>query len=152
LEWERIEREAGLVHDPAYVAAVRRGRCAEWSGTQERLGEVAALMFTGTLDLVEQLLIDDQPGIYFNPQGAKHHAHRDHASGFCVLNDMAWAATRLTGAGQRVIYLDWDAHHGDGVEALLLNTPEAVTASIQDRTIFPGTGRGWSDTMRGAYN
>jgi acetoin utilization protein AcuC len=152
LEWTRIEREAGLVHDTAYVDEVRSGRCAEWPDTQERLGEVAALMFTGTVDLIEQMLIDDQPGIYFNPQGAKHHAHRDHGSGFCVLNDMAWAATRLAKLGKRVLYIDWDAHHGDGVEALLLNTPKAVTASIHDGTIFPGTGRDGSDPARGAYN
>lgn len=97
------------------------------------------------------LLRAEEPAIYFNPQGAKHHAHHDHASGFCVLNDMAWAATRLAREGRKVAYVDWDAHHGDGVEALLLDNPAALTASIHDATIFPGTGHR-TDRARGAHN
>lgn len=152
LNWDRGLAEASTVHSPTYVAEVHAGRCQDWSGTQERLGEVAALMFTGTVDLVEELETADKPAIYFNPQGAKHHAHRDHSSGFCVLNDMAWAATRLTSLNKKVVYVDWDAHHGDGVEALLLHNANAVTASIHDGTIFPGTGRAGHDASRGAYN
>lgn len=108
-------------------------------------------MFTGTVDLVEDILGNWGPGVWFNPQGAKHHAQRDHASGFCVLNDMAWAAKRLVAAGKKVLYVDWDAHHGDGVEALLLGDPEAVTASIHQIGIYPGTG-GRSLPEQGAYN
>ena len=151
LDLDRVFGEAPQVHNARYLAELAAGRCDEWSGTDRRLRDVAALMFTGTLDLVEDLLRDWRPGIWFNPQGAKHHAHADRSSGFCVLNDMAYAATRLTADGKRVLYVDWDAHHGDGVEALLLDNPRAVTASIHDRTIFPGTGRGSRPDL-GAYN
>jgi acetoin utilization protein AcuC len=155
LDWPAVEREAGRVHDAAYVHGVRAGVCNEWAGCQVRLGEVAALMFQGTIDLVEGLKTDRAngvSGVYFNPQGAKHHAQRAAASGFCVLNDMAWAATDLTGDGLRVLYVDWDAHHGDGVEALLLDTTTAATASIHDATIFPGTGRSGHHDDKRAYN
>jgi acetoin utilization protein AcuC len=155
LDWPAVEREAGRVHDARYVQGVRAGVCNEWTGRQVRLGEVAALMFQGTVDLVKQLKADRAngvSGVYFNPQGAKHHAQRAAASGFCVLNDMAWAATDLTGDGLRVLYADWDAHHGDGVEALLIDNTDAVTASIHDATIFPGTGRSGHREDKRAYN
>jgi acetoin utilization protein AcuC len=155
LDWPAVEREAGRVHDTRYVKGVRAGVCNEWTGRQVRLGEVAGLMFQGTVDLVEQMEADRANGVlgvYFNPQGAKHHAQYAAASGFCVLNDMAWAATDLTGDGLRVLYVDWDAHHGDGVEALLMDNTSAATASIHDATIFPGTGRsGHHEDVR-AYN
>lgn len=151
LDLERALAEAALTHSPDHLARLRTGLSEEWGGRQDRLRDVAALMFTGTLDLVEDLLADWRPGVWFNPQGAKHHAHYDHASGFCVLNDMAWAATRLTAEGRKVVYVDWDAHHGDGVETLLLRNPAAVTASIHDATIFPGTGQ-TSHPTTGAYN
>jgi acetoin utilization protein AcuC len=155
LDWPAVEREAGRVHDARYVQGVRAGVCNEWSGRHVRLGEVAALMFQGTVDLVEQMKADRAngvSGVYFNPQGAKHHAQRAAASGFCVLNDMAWAATDLTGDGLRVLYVDWDAHHGDGVEALVIDNTSAATASIHDATIFPGTGRSGHREDKRAYN
>jgi acetoin utilization protein AcuC len=150
---DRARRQAIEIHCPAYVDEVLAGRSAEWSGTQERLGQVASLMFTGTADLVGAIVADGfSPGVYFNPQGAKHHAHYDRSAGFCAFNDMAWAAQRFTQLGKRVLYIDWDAHHGDGVEGLLLDNRMAVTASIHDGTIFPGTGRDGHDEARGAYN
>jgi acetoin utilization protein AcuC len=73
--------------------------------------------------------------------GAKHHAQRDTASGFCIYNDMAIAATHLADSGRKVLYVDWDAHHGDGVEFLLEHRLDVLTASIHNGQIFPGTGR-----------
>jgi len=151
LDLDRAMAAAGMVHSPTYLDRFAAGSCEEWSGRQERLRDVATLMFTGTMDLVEDLLTHGGPGVWFNPQGAKHHAHADHASGFCVLNDMAWAAHHLTSQGRKVVYVDWDAHHGDGVEALLFGDTRAVTASIHDATIFPGTGH-TSFPAAGAYN
>ena len=99
------------------------------SGHNARQGEVAALMFRGTVDLVAAIEADDfAPRVYFNPQGAKHHAQFDTSSGFCVFNDMAWAAHHFAAQGKRVAYLDWDIHHGDGVEDLTRSS-----ASILDR-------------------
>lgn len=132
------------VHDPDYIDALYSGTYPEHAGEQ---GFVAAMMFAGTRALVQR--IDDTartdgtltPGVYFNPQGAKHHAAYDHTSGFCAINDMAWAAHHFTEQGLRVAYLDWDAHHGDGVEALTLENKSVLTASIHQWGIFPGTGR-----------
>jgi acetoin utilization protein AcuC len=73
--------------------------------------------------------------------GAKHHAQYDHSSGFCVFNDFAIAADIATrDHGLNVLILDIDGHHGDGVETLLAKNSQAMTFSIHQKGIFPGTG------------
>lgn len=143
--------ELERVHSARHVAAVTAGLSSEWEGVRPDLGEVARHMFAGTAQLVDQLLADKSPFVGFSPQGAKHHAHWDHASGFCVYNDFAAAAWRLEEAGERVLYVDLDAHHGDGVEALTYANSRIMTASVHDRTIFPGTGD-HSEPRRRVYN
>jgi acetoin utilization protein AcuC len=78
-----------------------------------------------------------------NIAGGLHHAMRDHASGFCVFNDIVLAIRELLDSGaQRVAYVDVDVHHGDGVQAAFYDDPRVLTISLhQDpRTLFPGTG------------
>lgn len=137
--------EAITVHDDDYVARVRAGNCGEWAGTQPELGETALLMFGGTVMLVDEVLDNIEWGtksrVFFNPQGAKHHAQYERSSGFCVFNDMAYAAKRLTDEkGLKVVYVDWDAHHGDGVENILKSREDILTISVHDSTAFPWTG------------
>ncbi|TKV60228.1 acetoin utilization protein AcuC [Nakamurella flava] len=83
--------------------------------------------------------------------GGLHHAHADHASGFCVYNDAALAITALLDEGvERVAYVDVDVHHGDGVQSLFEDDPRVLTVSIHESpmTLFPGTG--WAtETGRG---
>ncbi|MGX7678088.1 acetoin utilization protein AcuC [Jatrophihabitans sp. DSM 45814] len=78
-----------------------------------------------------------------NIAGGLHHAMRDSAAGFCVLNDVVVAIRALLDAGaQRVAYVDIDVHHGDGVQAAFYDDPRVLTISMhQDpRTLYPGTG------------
>lgn len=146
--WDRELLEQ--VHSPTYVAdVIARGLSDEWTGPNLVLGNTALMMFSGTARLVEHMLAGDTR-VAFNPQGAKHHAGYANSSGFCVFNDMAWAATRFMDAGMKVMYIDWDAHHGDGVENLLFGT-KAVTCSIHEGGIFPGTGNK-HEPLGGAYN
>jgi len=78
----------------------------------------------------------------FHPAGGLHHARADRASGFCVLNDLAVAISRLVSAGRRIAYLDIDAHHGDGVMYGFYRSGRVLDIDFhQDgRTLFPGTG------------
>lgn len=127
------------IHDRGYVEAMFAGTYEGHEGEQGSF--VAPMMFAGTRILVQRIEDDEfARNVYFNPQGAKHHAAYNHSSGFCAFNDMAWAAHHFTQAGLRVAYLDWDAHHGDGVEDLTRSNPNVLTASIHQRGIFPGTG------------
>jgi hypothetical protein len=67
---------------------------------------------------------------------------RDRAWGFCIYNDPALAIARARQDGLRVMYIDLDVHHGDGVQALFWNDPGVLTFSIHEsgRSLFPGTG------------
>ncbi len=139
-----------LVHCPRYLDELRAGRCDEWTGIRPALFDTAALMAGGTMLAVDRLL-DGTSARAFNPQGAKHHAQRARASGFCVLNDMAMAAHRLVAAGLRVLYVDWDAHHGDGVEELTRDLDDVMTVSVHGFPMWPGTGAS-HDESRHVFN
>ena len=71
-----------------------------------------------------------------------HHATRDCAMGFCYLNSVAIAALEARAAGfQRVAVFDFDVHHGNGTEAILLYRPGCAFVSIHQHPCYPGTGR-----------
>jgi acetoin utilization protein AcuC len=96
----------------------------------------------------------------FSPAGGLHHAHRDRAAGFCVYNDCAVAIAAALDADPslRVVYLDIDAHHGDGVQEAFYEQPRVLTISLHEdgRYLYPGTGsfreRGRGDGEGSAIN
>jgi len=70
-----------------------------------------------------------------------HHAMRARAMGFCYLNNVAIAVLEALAQGcKRVAVYDFDVHHGNGTEALLLNNPGAAVFSIHQYPCYPGTG------------
>lgn len=72
-----------------------------------------------------------------------HHAARSRAGGFCVYNDSAAAIQLLLDQGtRRVIYIDVDAHHGDGTQDIFYDDPRVMTISIHQTgvALYPGTG------------
>ena len=70
-----------------------------------------------------------------------HHATRDRAMGFCYLNSVAIAALdALEYGAERVAIWDFDAHHGNGTEAIVAHNPRIVFASIHQFPAYPGTG------------
>jgi acetoin utilization deacetylase AcuC-like enzyme len=70
-----------------------------------------------------------------------HHATQNHAMGFCYFNSIAIAALEaLAGGVKRVGVFDFDVHHGNGTEAILLNKPNVAFASIHQHPCYPGTG------------
>ena len=133
--------ELTRVHSEGYVKEVLNDHtCFEWSGAREDLARFAQLFAGGTLVALNSLLFHEADVAIHLP-GAKHHAQYDHSSGFCVFNDFALAADIATkDYGLKVAILDIDAHHGDGVENLTRNNPDALTFSIHESGIFPGTG------------
>jgi len=70
-----------------------------------------------------------------------HHATRHRAMGFCYLNAVAIATLEALATGaKRVAVYDFDVHHGNGTEAILLNKPGAAFYSIHQFPCYPGTG------------
>ena len=80
--------------------------------------------------------------IAFNPSGGFHHAFPARAAGFCYMNDVVLAIMELTGAGKKVLFLDIDVHHSDGVQHAFYNRSDVMTISMHEsgKTLFPGTG------------
>ena len=89
-----------------------------------------------------ELLLSGEAELAFNPSGGFHHAGPELAAGFCYLNDVALACYVLAERGQRVLYLDVDVHHGDGVQHIFYQRDDVLTISMHEsgRTLFPGTG------------
>lgn len=83
----------------------------------------------------------------FNIAGGLHHAKRERAAGFCLLNDQALIAERLKGRFERILYVDIDVHHGDGVQEIFRNDTRVLTLSIHESpaSLWPGTGD-WNET------
>jgi acetoin utilization protein AcuC len=109
------------------------------------LWESCLLAAGGSLSAARWMLEGLRSGIArqaFHPAGGLHHAHADRASGFCYVNDGVLAIQEFVDAGYRVLYVDIDAHHGDGVQEAFYESDRVLTISVhQDgRTLFPGTG------------
>ncbi len=90
--------------------------------------------------------------VVFHPTGGTHHGRADRASGFCYFNDPVFAIlTFLKQGRQSVIYLDFDAHHGDGVEDAFMDDGRVTTVSIHEAKRWPFTGTR-SRPEAGIYN
>ncbi|KAF8419890.1 hypothetical protein EV426DRAFT_262923 [Tirmania nivea] len=79
--------------------------------------------------------------IAINWSGGLHHAKKSEASGFCYINDIVLGIIELLRYKQRVLYIDIDVHHGDGVEEAFYTTDRVMTVSFHKYgEYFPGTG------------
>jgi len=140
--------EAALFHTQEYLSYIREasesgeglldaGDTPAFKGCFE-----ASLAIVGAtlkaIELVESGEFDHAA----NFAGGLHHARRDAASGFCIMNDCSIGIAWLRRSHRRVAYIDIDAHHGDGVVYGFYSDPGLLTVDIhQDgRTLFPGTG------------
>jgi acetoin utilization protein AcuC len=156
------DAELEWLHSPDYVAAVRRfsadpatagpGGPATAGPPTAGIGpgddpafagmhEAAASVAGGSIRAMEAILRGDVEHAY-QPGGGLHHAMRSRASGFCIYNDVALTIARARRDGLRVLYIDLDVHHGDGVQALHYLDPGVMTISFHEsgRSLFPGTG------------
>lgn len=148
--------ELCLIHDPSYVQAVKqagkgqlRDEVAEnyGLGTEdtpifEGMHEASSFLVGGTLTAVD-LVMGGKALHALHLGGGLHHGFRGKASGFCIYNDSSVAIKYLQDKYKaRVLYVDTDAHHGDGVQWSFYDDPGVCTLSIHEtgRYLFPGTG------------
>lgn len=142
-----------LVHETQYIEAVHKA--AEFDAVDEVRGlgsednpnfpamhDAAARTVQCSVDIALSVWTgESEHGA--NLAGGMHHAMPGAAAGFCVYNDAAVATRALQAAGaKRILYVDLDAHHGDGVERTFWDDPDVMTFSIHQSgtTLFPGTG------------
>lgn len=148
--------ELEAVHDVAYIQAVRAasrepvpraGYATFGLGSEDvplvaGMDDAARLVCGATLTAAEWVMTG-RARRAFSISGGLHHARRAEAAGFCIYNDLAIAIRWLQREyGSRVMYIDIDAHHGDGVQWLCYDDPGVLTVSIHESGafLFPGTG------------
>jgi len=151
-------------HDRAYLKALQY---ADSTGSVEadvreryRVGTFENPLFPGLFEraamtvggsiLAAELAVEGH--VVFHPSGGTHHGRPDRAAGFCYLNDPVFAIMTLLEKGsERVMYLDLDAHHGDGVEDAFYEEPRVTTVSIHEQNRWPFSGTR-SHPHAGAFN
>ena len=142
-------------HDPYYLQALRRGERALELPPEDRerynLGSLEnpihdtmysrpATSAGAVLNGVERLG-SAEAGLVYSPAGGTHHGRPDRASGFCYFNDLALGLLRLKDLGfERILYIDLDAHHGDGVQDAFAGDPGVFTLSVHEEKRWPFTG------------
>ncbi|RFU25657.1 hypothetical protein B7463_g10685, partial [Scytalidium lignicola] len=100
-------------------------------------------MYSGASIDAARKLCNHDSDIAINWSGGLHHAKKAEASGFCYANDIVLAILQLLRIHPRVLYIDIDVHHGDGVEEAFWSTDRVMTLSIHKydgQNFFPGTG------------
>ncbi|HAQ07532.1 MAG TPA: acetoin utilization protein AcuC [Bacillus bacterium] len=150
------DEELCLIHDPNYINNVKlagqgklKGEAAEGCGLGtedtpifQNMHEASALLVGGTLTAVDYVMSGNADHA-LHLGGGLHHGFRGKASGFCIYNDSSVAIKYLQEKyNARVLYVDTDAHHGDGVQWSFYDDPNVCTLSIHEtgRYLFPGTG------------
>lgn len=99
-------------------------------------------LYTGASLDASRKLINDQSDIAINWSGGLHHAKKGNPSGFCYINDIVLSVLNLLRYHPRVLYIDIDLHHGDGVQEAFYTTDRVFTVSFHkyNGEFFPATG------------
>ena len=151
------EDEVRAVHDPGFIEVVKgidAGEIEPRTGLEFGLGtpddpifkgmHSASLAVCGASATAAEAVTQGRFAYAFNPAGGLHHARRAEASGFCIYNDPAVAIAKVLELQPdwRIVYVDVDVHHGDGVQWIFYDEPRVLTVSLHQsgRYLYPGTG------------
>lgn len=145
------------VHDLEFIQAVQEASKlpsgSDGSGFGHGLGtedtpifpnmhEAGSLIVGGTV-LAADMVMSGKVQHALNIAGGLHHARTNEASGFCLYNDAAAAIAHVKQKYKaRIVYIDTDAHHGDGVQWMFYDDPDVLTISLHEtgKYLYPGTG------------
>ena len=133
----------------AIMAADAKGSVDKEMRERYRIGTMENPLFPGLFKraatavggsiLAAELAMDAR--VVFHPSGGTHHGRPDRASGFCYFNDPVFAILTFLARGiERVLYVDLDAHHGDGVQDAFADDPRVLTISIHEEKHWPHSG------------
>jgi len=150
-----VASEAQLLryHTPDYVhalkAADRDGHVSRSDRVQYGFGTMENPLFAGVFERASSAVggsihaanLASEGRVVFHPAGGTHHAWPNKARGFCYFNDPVFAVLQFLELGlQRVLYIDLDAHHGDGVQHAFESEPRVRTISMHEAGRWPNTG------------
>ena len=151
-------------HTRAYVRALQHanltGKVDPEMRERYQVGTLENPLFPGLFERASMTVggsilsaeLASQGHVVFHPSGGTHHGRADRASGFCYFNDPVFAILTLLKVGRHsVLYIDLDAHHGDGVEDAFLEEERVTTLSIHEAERWPFSGT-HSHPEFGTYN
>jgi acetoin utilization deacetylase AcuC-like enzyme len=143
--------ELATVHDPTYLRNLE-AFCAEGGGKADPDTYATAVSWDAAreaagagLAAVDALANNEADLAFVAARPPGHHALANRPMGFCLVNNVAVAAAQLADAGERVLIVDWDVHHGNGTEAMFWDDDRVCYVSTHQDRLYPGTGAA-SDT------
>ena len=138
--------ELGRVHDEELIDALRRfceaggGRIDQDTAATPGSWDAALRAAGAGLDAVERLDRGEGDAAFLAVRPPGHHARPGAPMGFCLFNNVAVTAMALADRGERVLVVDWDAHHGNGTQETFYDDPRVVYVSLHQSPLYPGTG------------
>jgi acetoin utilization deacetylase AcuC-like enzyme len=146
---EATRTELERVHDPSYLDGVEAfcrsggGHLDADTAVSGASWRAATLAAGAALDAVERLDRGEAEAGFVAVRPPGHHALARRAMGFCLINTVAVTAAALAERGERVMIIDWDAHHGNGTQEIFYGDPRVLYVSMHEYPLYPGTG--WID-------
>jgi acetoin utilization deacetylase AcuC-like enzyme len=138
--------ELERVHPKAYLDAISRfcdaggGRIDADTSANASSWEAAVLAAGAGLSTIEALRQGPATAGFCAVRPPGHHATKNRAMGFCLVNNVAVAAAHLAAQGERVLVVDYDAHHGNGTQDIFFADERVLYVSFHEWPLYPGTG------------
>ena len=139
--------ELESLHPAAYLDALERF-CAQGGGNIDpdtaavtESWDAAVLAAGAGPDAVDRLTAGEADAAFLALRPPGHHATPTRAMGFCLLNNVAVTAAVLAARGERVVIIDWDAHHGNGTQDAFYEDERVLYVSLHEHPLYPFTGR-----------
>ncbi len=140
------ESEIGRVHARAHIDQIKAlsalhtgGDAGNYAPIPHGAFEIASLAAGGAIAAVDSVMRGNVDNVYALLRPAGHHAEPDRSMGFCIFSNAAIAGRHLLDAHgvQRIAYVDWDVHHGNGTQAAFYDEPRALTISLHQDRLYP---------------
>ena len=145
-----VDTDVLLLHGTNHLDSIRNGTFTDADTPfYPHIADIAMISLSEALSAADAALAGEPAFSLMRPPG--HHAGKDKVAGFCYLNNLALGAARLQKAkpGLKVAIVDFDVHHGDGTQELVLGRENTTFLSIHQYPLYPGTGL---DTRGNCWN
>ncbi len=136
----------GAVHPESLIAAIGDlatgggGRIDADTVVSEASFDAARLAAGAGLAAIDELTAGPHDAALCLVRPPGHHATAAQSMGFCLFNSAAVSAMALADRGERVLIVDYDAHHGNGTESIFYRDPRVLFVSLHQMPLYPGTG------------